>query len=142
VGQREVHRVDAAVVGLEIDDAVRLAHARLAHRAQFALHRIDEGREDIEHQRAAGGQRLGDGGIDDRVDHDRARIVAQARFADAFDRIAGFFRIVDERNPVGDEGETGELREQAMPNGFNGDTGSIRDIEHRPDTRHCLHPVC
>ena len=142
MAERKVHCIDAAMVGLEIDQAMGLPHARLAHRAQFDFHRIDEGGKDIEHQRAAGLEQLGHGRIDDRVDHDRSCIVTQAGLADAFGRFAGFFNRIDEGDPIGDEGEPGELGQQAMPNGFNGDTGSIGNVEDRPDTGHCVDPVC
>src|SRR5690606_7499150 len=49
---------------------------------------------------------------------------------------AGLGEVVDEGNPVGDETEPGELGQQAVADGFHGNTGTVGDIEHRSHVRH------
>ncbi len=136
MGQREIHRVDAAVVGLEVHHAVRLADPGMPVDGQFPLQRLDEGREHIQHQSAALGQDDAQPAVHAGTDHDGPDLVPLARCTDPFTGFARFFRIIDERHPVGDEAEPGELGQEAMPNGFSGDTGSIGHVEHRSDRRH------
>jgi len=103
----------------------------MPRRIEFAFQRLDEGRKHIQHQGATFGQDHAQLGIDAGIDHHRAHLVPLACRAHAQCRIARFFCIINERHAVGDEVESTELREQAMPNRFSGDTGSIGDVEHR-----------
>src|SRR3546814_4918305 len=67
---RVVHRVDAGVVGLEFDHAVRLPDRGLALLAQLALHRPDERREDVQDQRPALGNQFRELRVDAGIHHD------------------------------------------------------------------------
>jgi len=108
----------------------------MAVHGQFALQRLDEGGEHVEHQPPALGQDHAQPAVHAGTDHDRPDLVALPRRADPFTGFAGLFRIVDERHSIGDEAEPGELGQEAMPNGFSGDTGSIGYVKHRTDRRH------
>src|SRR5690606_25356103 len=126
-----IHRLDAAVVAVEVDDAVRAAHPRLPGLVELALERSDEGSEHIQHQRAA----LGDDGahlrIDAGVHHDRAHAIPFACFAYALDGLARCVHVGDESDAIGEELEAVELREQAVADGLRRDTGTIRYVENR-----------
>ncbi|KAG1319955.1 hypothetical protein G6F63_014485 [Rhizopus arrhizus] len=125
MGQGEVHRVDAAVVGVEIDHAVGLADPRQARAGQLAFQRLDERCEHIQHQRPAVGQDQAQALVHAGVHHDRPDLVPlPCRLAPGtgFTRLFG---VVDKRHAGGNEAEPGDLGQQAMPNGFSGDTGSI-----------------
>src|SRR5205085_3332294 len=82
VGQRVVGGVDARLVGGEVDQAVRAAHARLPLHPEFLLQGQDEGREDVEHQRATGDDQGAELRIHGRIHHDRTHAGAQAGGAD------------------------------------------------------------
>jgi hypothetical protein len=113
------------MVALEIHQSVRLPYPRLTQCAQLPLHRVDEGREDIQHQRPAFGQYLADGRIDVGVDHDGAGLMALSGGTNAFGGLVRLDRVVDEGNAVGDETEPAELGQQAVADGFGGDPRTV-----------------
>ena len=71
VRQRVVGRVDARLVLVEIDHAVRAVDRAGTSRAEFAFQRADERREHVQHQRAAGGNDVAQRAVGHGVDHDR-----------------------------------------------------------------------
>ncbi|MNI77267.1 hypothetical protein D3C73_1335480 [compost metagenome] len=95
MGQREVHRVDAPVVGVEVDHAVGLADPVQARAGQFALQRLDERGEHIQHQRPAFGQDQAQALVHAGVHHDRPDLVALPRRLDPGTGFAGFFGVID-----------------------------------------------
>ena len=121
------------MVGLEVHHAVRLADLGLALLAELGLERDQERFEHVEDQGAAARDLGGDVGIDRGVDHDRPHPLRFAAGADALGHLARAFDAVDEGDPVGLETRAAELGQQAVANGFGGDTGPIGDVEHWPD---------
>src|SRR5690606_5240580 len=128
-----IHRLDATVVRVEVDDAVRAPHPRLPGLVELALQRFDEGREHVEHQRTAFGKEHAHLLVDARVHHDRPDAIPFTGGAYARDRVARLVQVVDEGNPVGNELEPGELGQQAVADGFRRDTGTIGYVENRAD---------
>src|SRR5690606_14370505 len=137
--QGVIHRFDATVVTVEVDHTVRVSHLRLARLVEFALKRLDERREYVQHEAPTFSQDEAQLRIDTGVDHDRPDRKSLARFPDACGRVARLFQVVDKGDPVGQKPRTTELREQAVTDGFCGDTGTIGYVENRPDV---IHPRC
>ena len=131
MGQGKIHRIDATVIALEIDNAVGLANPGHVLGVQFLLQGGKEGRHHINDQGTGLLQPGGPRGIDTGADHDRPHVVAFSGKADAHARRLGLGRIIDKGKPVGDEVEAGKLGQQAVANGLSGDTGAVGDIENR-----------
>ena len=138
MGQRVVHRVDAAVVTLEIHHAMRLSDAPLALGAEFALQRFDERCEHIQHQRATFRQHRVEFRIDAGIDHDGARPMLLTGAPDLQRRLAGLGHRIHERDPIGDEAGFRKLRQQAVANGLGGNAGAVGDVEHGTQHDHWL----
>src|SRR5690606_21885646 len=136
VGQRVVHRVDAGMVGIEVDHAVRLADLRLALLSQLALHRLDERRKRVQHQRAAFADQPGQLRIDAGTHHHRANTDLLAFRPDPRSGLARALRAVDEGNAVGTEAGVGKLGQQAVADRLGSDAGAVGNIEDRARVSH------
>ncbi len=124
------------MVGFEVDQAMRLAHARLALLAQFAFQRLDEGREHVQHQRTALGDQGAQGRVHAGTHHDRAGAQPFAGATDAVRGIPGLLFVIHEGQPVGLEPHSRELGQQAVADGLGRDTGAIGYVEDRTQLRH------
>ena len=104
VGQRVVHGVDAAVVGLEIDHAVRLPHPRLAAAApsSCSIGSMNGANTSSISAPLSASTALSSGSTQELTTIGRDS-VAHAGRADAIGGLAGLVEVVDEGNAVGDE---------------------------------------
>jgi hypothetical protein len=74
--------------------------------------------------------------VDAGIDHDGARAGGFARLADALRGFACLFGRIDKRNAVRREARVAELREQAVTDGFRGDSRAVGHVEHGACRRH------
>src|SRR5690606_2952211 len=74
--------------------------------------------------------------VDAGGDHDRAQPAGLFRVADPAGDLAGPLHAVHERDALGGEGGVAELRQEAVADGFGGDSGAVGDVEDRARARH------
>src|SRR4249919_2094195 len=96
---------------------------------EFAFQGLYEGREDVQHQCPTLVQQRVELRVDAGIHDDRTRSVLNSHAADLLGGFPCLFDVVDERNAVGDETRSLELGQQAMANGFGGDTSAIGYVE-------------
>ncbi|MNN83800.1 hypothetical protein D3C81_2008880 [compost metagenome] len=94
--QRKIHRIDAPMVGIEVDHAMGLTHFGVPGSVQFTFQRADKRREHVQNQRPALLQNPAEAGIHAGTDDDRPHLITLPGRPDTRRRLLGFVGIVHE----------------------------------------------